>query len=243
MPRESFQADLDALRDDVLDMGGLVRDRLETAIDALALRSGADAAAVDPETVARVVDGDDEVNERYLDIESRCVDLLALQQPVAGDLRLVAASFKITTDLERIGDLAANLAERAIEPPESPTVDLRGVGEVALTMVDDALAAYETADAWACHEVADADDELDALCDRATDELFRRLLGDEPAAGASARDEGATDAAVADAVESVVAGAAWQLLVIRDLERIGDHAENVAARTLYAVEQDDALLE
>lgn len=240
MPRDSFQDDLDALRDDVLSMGRLVRDRLATAVDALAV-AGDGAVAAD-DAVERVVEGDAAVNERYLMIESQCLDLFALQQPVASDLRLVAASFKITTDLERIADLAADLAARATEPPTDPTVNLQGVGEVALTMVDDALAAYDSCDPWACHEVAEADEELDALCDRATAELFRQLLADEPGEAAGTASDDAA-AALESAVESVVNDAAWQLLVIRDLERVGDHAENVAARTCYMVEQDDTLLE
>jgi phosphate transport system protein len=259
MSREPLQEELEALRGDVLSMGELVRSRLATAIDALAAGPDADAAAAAPDAIRNVIDGDQEINERYLAIESRCIDCFALQQPVASDLRIVAASFKISTDLERIADLAVNLAERANEPPADPTIDLHGLGEVALTMVDDALAAYEQADVWACHEVAETDDELDELCDRATAELFRRLVADESAAPVMADSAPPERAGTGgnrptpdaqqdnpedlDAVEAAVAAAAWQLLVIRDLERVGDHAENVAARTCYMVEQDDTLLE
>jgi phosphate transport system protein len=222
MSRTALQEDLDALRAAVLDLGALVRERLEIAIEALAERSADDPT----DALETVVDGDSEVNDRYLAIEAQCIDLLALQQPVASDLRTVAASFKISTDLERIADLAVNLAEQALAPPSAPSINLRGVGEVALTMVEAALAAYEREDTWVCNEVAATDDELDALCERASEELFRELLADD----------------AAEDVEAFVRAAAWQLLTIRDLERVGDHAVNIAARTLYMIDQDDALL-
>ncbi|UHH14634.1 hypothetical protein LT972_06440 [Halobacterium litoreum] len=111
MPREEYQAELDDLRASVVEMGDLVCDRLD---DALA------AYEANDEAVARgVVDGDDAVNDRYLELEGDCVDLLALQQPVASDLRFVAASFKISTDLERVGDHAVNVAARTLYAVES----------------------------------------------------------------------------------------------------------------------------
>jgi len=102
VPRNHYQRRLEALREAVLEMSALVGDRYELAVE----------AAIDgDETLGRrVIDGDDDVNERYLAIEEECVALHALQQPVASDLRLVTASFKIITDLERVGDLATNLA-------------------------------------------------------------------------------------------------------------------------------------
>ena len=101
MARNEYQADLEALRGDVLEMGERVVGSYDDALEALETKDG--------DLAATVIDGDAAVNERYLDLEGDCVDLFALQQPVAGDLRFVAASFKILTDLERIGDLAMNL--------------------------------------------------------------------------------------------------------------------------------------
>ena len=108
MARQSYQDQLDQLRSDVLYMGELVGDRLRTALSAMESK--------DDEAAMTVIHGDQEINELYLDLEGDCVDLLALQQPVASDLRFIAASFKIITDLERIGDLATNQT-LLIEPP------------------------------------------------------------------------------------------------------------------------------
>ena len=95
MPRDDYQRQLEALREDVLYMGEVVAERLRMGLDALEQQDG--------ELGQEVIDRDSEVNEMYLDLEKDCVDLLALQQPVAGDLRFIASSFKIITDLEQIG--------------------------------------------------------------------------------------------------------------------------------------------
>lgn len=91
MARDSYQEKLDTLRDDVLYMSEVVTDRLRMALEAMAQK--------DDDAAWEVIDGDDEINQLYLDLEDDCIDLLALQQPVAGDLRLIASSFKIITDL------------------------------------------------------------------------------------------------------------------------------------------------
>ena len=95
MPRESYQEQLDTLREDVLYMSEIVLERLRLGLDALARK--------DEATAREVIEGDDEINRLYLDLEGSCIGLFALQQPVAGDLRFIASSFKIITDLERIG--------------------------------------------------------------------------------------------------------------------------------------------
>jgi hypothetical protein len=145
MPRENYRERLDDLRAGVVAMGETVCDRLDDAVEA--------AVTGDEELARSVIETDHEVNETYLDLEDECTDLLALQQPVAGDLRLVAASFKIITDLERVADLATNLA--AYGGPEGgvhPAVDARALGETAREMVADAVAAYAARDADACRE-------------------------------------------------------------------------------------------
>ncbi|MFC6730576.1 phosphate signaling complex protein PhoU, partial [Natronoarchaeum mannanilyticum] len=199
-------------------------DRLRQALAAL---DGGD------EALAReVVAGDAEINRRYLDLEGDCVDLLALQQPVAGDLRLVVASFKILTDLERIADLATNLASYALEMDRdvAPDVDLQRIGALTVAMVEDAMAAYADADPDACHEIAARDDEVDERCERASERIVRALIE---------REHGAADDR---STEELLGDVSRHLLTIRDLERVGDHAVNVAARTLYAVENDDELI-
>jgi len=202
-------------------MGELVTERLGESLDAIERRDGSLARAV--------AEGDDEVNERYLRLEDRCVDLFALQQPVAGDLRFVTASFKIITDLERIGDLAVNLASysRAATRTVSPTVAIDAIGEAALDLLERSLAAYETGNPDACRAVAAADDEVDALCQRASESVTRDLI-------AGTDDEWAAERLLDD-VSRV-------LLTVRDLERVADHAVNIAARTLYMAENDPELL-
>src|SRR6056297_1441642 len=141
MPRESYQELLESLREDVLYMSELVLDRLRLGLSAIEKK--------DEDIAWEVIDGDDEVNERYLDLEGDCIDLLALQQPVASDLRFVAASFKIITDLERIGDLATNLGQYTIQADRVryPEIDAVRIGEATVEMVEDATTAYAEADA------------------------------------------------------------------------------------------------
>ncbi|MFB6134259.1 MAG: phosphate signaling complex protein PhoU [Halanaeroarchaeum sp.] len=225
MPRESYQEKLEQLREDVLYMSEVVLERLRMGLDALERK--------DEDLAWEVIEGDDEINRLYLDLEQDCVDLLALQQPVAGDLRFIAASFKIITDLERIGDLATNLGDYTLEAERDvfPDVDIQGIGDDVVTMVEDAMAAYEEEDAEACFEIAECDDDIDAECAAASEvvvrDLIEREIGEE------------TDEAE---VERLMADVSRLLLTIRDLERVGDHAVNIAARTLYMVENDDELI-
>ena len=234
MTRRDFQESLEALRSDVVDMGELVLGRVDDALHAL--DSG------DAGLAATVIDGDDEINDLYLDLESTCIDLFALQQPVASDLRFVAASFKILTDLERIGDLATNLAgyARDADTRYLPDLDLAHVGRLARDLVADAIEAYATDDAGACREIAARDDEIDALCHAASEQVVRDLIQRRAAAGpeSGAGDGGATPWDV----EAVLDDVSRVLLTVRDLERIADHGVNVAARTLYAVDSDPELI-
>jgi phosphate transport system protein len=230
MAREEYQQALEGLRVDVLSMGDRALSQLADGLAALEARDDALAR--------EVIAGDDDLNERYLDLESQCVDLLALQQPVAGDLRFVVASFKIITDLERVGDLATNLAEYAIaggddrpaDTDRPPGVDVIGIGTDAQALLEDALAAYEAEDVAACRAIADRDDEIDTLCAHASESVVRDLIEHEA---------GGSDPW---AVERLMDDVSQLLLTIRDIERVGDHAVNIAARTLYMVESDPALL-
>ncbi|WP_096390383.1 phosphate signaling complex protein PhoU [Halopenitus persicus] len=223
MPRERYQDALEALRDDVLEMGEHVDAQLETALESLS--TGSESAA------QAVIEGDAEINERYLALETDCVDLFALQQPVAGDLRFVTASFKISTDLERIGDLAVNLARyaRAAERTLEPDVAIDAIGEAVRSLLDRSLEAYAAEDAAACRRIAADDDEVDGLCQRASETVTRGLIernvDDDPWA-----------------IERLLDDVSRVLLTIRDLERIADHAVNVAARTLYMIDGDPELI-
>jgi len=210
------------LRTEVAEMGALVTERLSLALDALA---GDEAAA------HRVVEGDEAVNQTYVTIENRCLDLFALQQPVASDLRIVAASFKIITDLERIGDLASNLGTYALTEQRSsvPEIDVVALATDVQTMVDDAMTAYVERDVDACYALAERDDAVDANGLRASEQLVRALIERE-------------DITDAWSVERVLDDVSRLLLTVRDLERIGDHAVNIAARTAYMVDSDRTLI-
>jgi phosphate transport system protein len=223
MARQSYQEQLNTLREDVLYMGELASDRLRLGLEAMATKD---------ETLARrVIDGDEEINDLYLQLEGDCVDLFALQQPVASDLRFVASSFKITTDLERVGDLATNLAGYALEARRDvfPEVDVQTIGDRALEALEASMTAYATDDTAVCYDIASADDEIDELCSAASGLVVRDLIETEFDAGE--RDP-----------EALLTDVRRLLLTIRDLERVGDHAVNIAARTLYMVEHDDELI-
>jgi len=220
MSSDTFEARLDALQADVCEMGRTVTARLERAVTAYERRD---------QTAGRAVaTTDGEINEQYLALEGECIDLLALHQPLASDLRLVVASFKILTDLERVGDLASNLggAVDAMAGDTVPSVPITDIGEMALAQLEAALTAYETGDPERCHDVAAADTDLDQRCGAATNDLVRSLVNRSPE----------------DNVAATLADTKRYLLTVRDLERVGDHAVNIAARTLYMVENDAALI-
>jgi phosphate transport system protein len=227
MPREDYQQKLADLEDDVLYMSEVVLERFRMGLDALEQK--------DEDLAWEVIEGDHEINERYLDLEQDCIDLLALQQPVAGDLRFIAATFKIITDLERIGDLATNLGEYALDADRDvfPDVDIQSIGDETLDLVEDAMAAYAEQDPEACFEIAERDDDVDAHCEAASELVVRDLIETE-----FDEREGLDEAEI----ETFMNEVSRLLLTIRDLERVGDHAVNIAARTLYMVENDDALI-
>jgi len=221
VPREDYRESLDELRADVESMGREVLDQLGRSLDALER---------DDRGLAReVIDGDERVNQQYLDLEADCIELIALQQPVASDLRFVAASFKILTDLERIGDLATNLARYALAGSSEVISEsrLRGIGETASKQAEKALDAYVEADPEACRAIAERDDDLDASCQNASEAVVRELVASEP----DRWD-----------IERLLDDVSRLLLTVRDLERVGDHAVNIAARTLYMSDGDPELI-
>jgi phosphate transport system protein len=235
--REDYRNRLERLRDAVVAMGDLVREQLDDAVAAL--------FTDDRPLADEVIAGDESVNARCLEIERECLDLLALHQPVAGDLRFVVAAFKIVTDLERIGDLATNLAEYTLESPGStsplPDVDFERIAALALAQIERALEAFVTDDVEACFAVADRDDELDARCAGVTKRIVRTLIElhvDAETNGEARVRRETREPPVADVITDV----SRTFVIVRDLERVGDHAVNVAARTLYTLESSEELL-
>lgn len=202
--RAQYDADLAALKTAVAEMGGCAADAVEAALEALCT---ADAAAA-----AAVVKGDGRINRMQRDIEHRCMTLLLRQQPVAGDLRRISTAMKTVTDIERIGDHAADIAEiiphlAASRKAGDPAVsDAIRMGQKAHKMLLDALDALTGEDEPAAQKVIAADDEVDYDFN-----AIKRTLAAEIAA----------DPAKVDAALDL-------LMVIKYLERIGDHAVNLA---------------
>ncbi len=225
MARKGFQQQLSELRENILYMSEVVLERVLMGLRALETK--------DEALARKVIEGDHEINEMYLELEKDCIDLFALQQPVAGDLRFIAASFKIITDLERIADLATNLGGYTLQAERDlyPDVDIQGIGDAVIEMVEEAMDAYANEKADVCFEIDSRDDEVDAMCERASSTVVRDLIETEI-------DDPASDAEI----EELMAEVSRLLLTIRDLERIGDHAVNIAARTLYMIENSDELI-
>jgi phosphate transport system protein len=194
-------------------MGGLAEDRVRSAVEGLVER---EAAVVD-----RVLTGDVPINQLHIEIDSRCFKLLALHQPMAVDLRAIVSAVKINTDLERVGDLAINIAEAVRRymrhAPVKELIDIPRMAGIAQSMLRDALDAYVRRDIALAQSVLNQDDELDALKTHVFRDLLTCMLQD-PATIEPALD---------------------LILISRHLERIGDHATNVAEDVIFMVSARD----
>ena len=202
--RKQYDTDLESLKNSLSEMGRNAADAVEAALEAL--------CTADAEAAKAVVKGDSRINNMERDIEHRCMTLLLRQQPVAGDLRRISTVMKVVTDVERIGDHAADIAEivphlagvrKAGDPAVSKSIEM---GRKAHKMLNDAMAAFAAEDEAAAKAVIEADDAVDYDFNN-----IKRMLASEIAA-----DPGKVDAALD------------VLMVIKYLERIGDHAVNVA---------------
>jgi phosphate transport system protein len=204
-----YEEGLGALRERLLLMGGLAEQRLQAALAALADRNMPGCT--------EVVRGDEPINRLNLEIDDRSFKLLALRQPMAIDLRAIMSATKINSDLERVGDLAVNIAEAGARylrhAPLATERDVAAMGDIAREMLHDALDAYMRGDSRLATQVLNRDDEMDAL----KNDIFRRLLDRMLAAPAS----------VEPALELV--------LISRHLERVGDHATNIAEDVIFMV--------
>lgn len=169
-----FQEELEQLQARLLAMGGLAEDRVRAAIEGLVTR--------DMSIVEQVVTGDDPINQLHIEIDNRCFTLLALHQPMAVDLRAIVSAVKINTDLERVGDLAINIAEATARylkhPPVKELIDLPRMARIAQSMLRDALDAFVRRDVAAAHYVLNQDDELDGLKTQVFRELLTYMLQD-----------------------------------------------------------------
>ena len=190
-------------------MAGAVEEQVRASVQSLVDR--------DRGLAERVLVGDDPINQLHIEIDERCFQLLALHQPVATDLRVVVSGVKINSDLERIGDFAINIAEATLRyfehPVVKPLIDIPRMAEIAQGMLRDSLDAYVRQDTTRAQDVLDRDDSVDSL----KDQVFRELIGFM-------------------CTDSMITQPALELLLIsRHLERIADHATNIAEEAIFIV--------
>ena len=205
-----FHEELEALKQTLLAMGGLVEDQIRRVMKALLERDDA--------TAQEVIERDRQVNTYDVEVDEQCVSLLALYQPAAGDLRFITTAMKIVTDLERIGDQAVNIAQRVLElnrePQLKPYIDLPRMAEKAQRMVKESLDAFVARDTALARQVCAEDSEVDLL----KEQIFRELLTfmmEDP---------------------RTIPRAIRLILISRFMERVADHATNIGEMVVYLVE-------
>jgi phosphate transport system protein len=205
-----FHEELEALKQTLLAMGGLVEDQIRRVMKALLER--------DDVMAQEVIERDRQVNTYDVEVDEQCVSLLALYQPAAGDLRFITTAMKIVTDLERIGDQAVNIAQRVLElnrePQLKPYIDLPRMAEQAQRMVKESLDAFVARDTALARQVCGEDSEVDLL----KEQIFRELLTfmmEDP---------------------RTIPRAIRLILISRFMERVADHATNIAEMVVYLVE-------
>ncbi|NTU42608.1 MAG: phosphate signaling complex protein PhoU [Nitrospirales bacterium] len=204
-----FEEELLKLKEIVLKMGSLVEIQIKESVRALIDR--------DSEMAQRVIERDHQVNSFDVQIDEECIKLLALMQPMAGDLRFITMAMKITTDMERMGDLAVNIAERAQELNEEPLlkpyIDIPRMSQITQGMTRDALDAFVNRDKKLAMDVIMRDDEVDDLKHQVLRELLFFMVQDP----------------------TTVSRAMKISFVAQYLERIADHATNIAEMVIYLV--------
>jgi len=213
MTRSRFQQGLDELKEKLLRMGGLAEQAIDRATEAYRTR--------DPKFCQMVLTNEADINEAEREIDELALDLLAMQQPMAVDLRFILAVVKINADLERVGDQAVNIAQRVLdlisEPEVQLPVDIPRMAASVSSMVQRALESFLDGRA----EVAEAVLQMDNIVDRMKDEAFVVLVQRMVSEPASAR------------------AALNVLLIARNLERIADHATNIAEDVIFWVRGAD----
>ena len=205
-----FQKELGELKENLLKMAVLVEETIRDAVQSLVKR--------DSELANQVFQREKEINEMELVIDEMCLRLLALRQPMAVDLRFITSAMKIITDLERMGDQAVNIAERALslnqEPQLKPYIDLPRMAEIAQSMVKDVLDAFVNGDSRLARSVCERDDIVDGLNDQVFRELLTFMISDP----------------------QTITRAVHLMIVGRCLERIADHATNIAEDLIFMLD-------
>lgn len=202
-----FDEELAALKRNLLEMGGLVEEMIAAAVGSLKDRL--------EDKAREVLEHEKAVNLYDIEIDAAAMKLLALHQPVAVDLRFITSSMRICSDLERMGDLAVNIAERSLDlirlPLLKPLIDIPEMARLAQSMVKDAIDAFVRGDSALARKVCERDDDVDGLNDQVFRELLTFTLADR----------------------TTVPRAVDLILVARNLERIADHATNISEHVIY----------
>ena len=209
MPRTDFDRDLRMLQDELLLLGSMVEKAIAKAMDALKRR--------DPEASNEVIKQDDIIDQKQVELEECCIDLIATQQPLAGDLRILLTVLHVAMELERIGDYAEGIAKISLligdEPPLKPLRDIPRMAEKASDMLRRSLDALVNRDVVGSMAVWSDDDEIDELYEQVFQELLTFMMADP----------------------STIRRATYLLWVAHDLERIADRTTNIAERVIYLV--------
>ena len=204
-----YEEELKRLREQILYMGGLVEDQIQKSVKSLVER--------DSQLAQSIIGRDHEVNRLDVDIDDLCIKLLALHQPAGRDLRFITTGLKITTDLERIGDMAVNICERALElnqePQLKPYIDIPRMARIAQKMIRESLDAFAREDTELALNVCKGDNEVDQL----NAQIFRETL-------TYMIEDGQT-----------ISRATKISSVSKYIERIADHATNIAEMVVYMV--------
>lgn len=204
---KTFDKELKTLKDKILEMGEMVQEAVAASIRSLVER--------DSDLARQVIENDRKVNELEVQIDGICLSLIALRQPAGGDLRFIATGLKVNVDLERIGDLAVNISERALdlnkEPQLKPYIDIPRMDEDVRWMIRGALDAYVKKDEAIAMEVIQRDEEVDQLNNQIARELFTYMVEDA----------------------KKISSAMKIMMVSKYLERAADHAVNVAEQAIF----------
>jgi phosphate transport system protein len=207
MPRETYQLELQDLQDQMTMLGSQVEHAVDRAVDTL--------VRLDAALARQVIDDDAAINRKRFQIEEQAINLIATQQPVASDLRLIVAIINNIVDLERIGDYAVGIAKVTLlhedKPLLKPLIDIPRMADHARDMLTRALTAFVAIDVQTAREIAREDDFIDALYDQIYRELLTYMLNDPRA----------------------IDRATWLLWVAHNLERVADRVTNICERTVY----------
>jgi phosphate transport system protein len=210
---QHFQEELEALQNRLLEMAGIVESAIHSSVRSLVNR--------DEKEATRVLEHEERINHMEIEIDEHATRLMALYQPMAKDMRFLTAAIKINSDLERMGDLAVNVAERSLslaqQPPVKPLIDIPHMADLVESMVQKCLDAFVRRDGNVAREVLESDDAVDDLKDSIYNELIQFMESDP----------------------FTIRRGVDLMFVAHNLERIADHATNISEDVLFLVKGID----